>query len=101
MNEPLSRRQLLERLAVGVALAGGLSTARPADAPSLAADAPEAKALKYVENARDAKGATPGSSCANCGLYQGKDGSAAGPCQLFPGKLVKAAGWCTGWVPQM
>jgi hypothetical protein len=100
MNEPLSRRQLLERLALGVALAGALPTARP-DAPLLAVDAPEAKALKYVENATQAKGATPGASCANCGLYQGKDGSASGLCQLIPGKLVKAAGWCTGWVPQM
>ena len=53
------------------------------------------------ENARDAKGASPGSNCANCGLYQGANGSARGPCSLFPGKEVKAAGWCSSWAPQM
>jgi hypothetical protein len=101
----LSRRQLLQRMALGVSLtplvSGGLSRALASAGPLLSVDAPEAKAVKYVEDAKKAKGAAPGSSCATCGLYQGKNGSAQGPCQLFPGKDVKAAGWCSSWAPQM
>ena len=101
----LARRRLLQRLTLAASLAP-LAAAVPrsalaAPAPLLSIDAPEAKAVKYVENAKDAQGATPGSSCANCGLYQGPDGSARGPCQLFPGKEVKAAGWCSSWAAQM
>ena len=99
-----SRRRLMQSLALGVPLAA-LATSRPerADAAAALLDAasPEAKAVKYVENAKDARAATAGSSCANCGLYQGVNGSARGPCQLFPGKDVKASGWCTSWAPQM
>jgi len=105
MNEPpsASRRRLLKRLALGVSLGPLLAgVLRPAlAAPLLAVSAPEAKAVKYVENAKDASGASPGSNCANCGLYQGASGSAQGPCQLFPGKDVKASGWCTSWAAQM
>ena len=101
----LSRRRLLRRLALGASVApvaaGALRTTLAAPAPLLSVDAPEAKAVKYVENASDAQGATPGSRCANCGLYQGPDGSSQGPCQLFPGKEVKAAGWCSSWAAQM
>jgi hypothetical protein len=101
----LSRRRLLERVAIALSLVPAalrsLPAAFAADAPLLSVSAPEAKAVKYVEDARQASGATAGSSCANCGLYQGPDGSAQGPCQLFAGKLVKASGWCTAWVPQM
>jgi High potential iron-sulfur protein len=118
MSRPLAlaRRQLLERLAIGLSLApvagsalrsalaspptpGTLTFA--ADTPLLAIDAPEAKAVKYVEDARTAPGATPGSDCASCGLYQGAQGSAQGPCQLFPGRSVKASGWCSAWTPQL
>jgi hypothetical protein len=101
----LSRRRVLQRLVLGVSVAplaaGGLRIAFAASAPLLAVNAPEAKAVKYVEDAKDAQGATPGSNCANCGLYQGPNGSTQGPCQLFPGKEVKAAGWCSSWAPQM
>ena len=72
-----------------------------AAAPLLDAGSPEAKAVKYVEDAARASGAAAGSRCANCALYQGPDGSIQGPCQLFPGKAVKAAGWCSSWAPQM
>ena len=102
----LSRRRLLQRLALGASVAaplavGGWRQSFAASAPLLSVDAPEAKAVKYVENAKDAQGANPGSRCANCGLYQGPEGSSEGPCQLFPGKQVKAAGWCSSWAPQM
>jgi hypothetical protein len=103
-SAPLSRRRLLQRLALGVSLAplaaGAVRTALAA-APLLQVSSAEAKAVKYVEDAKDAKGATPGSSCANCGLYQGANGSTQGPCQLFAGKDVKASGWCSSWAAQM
>ena len=105
MNQPASpsRRRLLKHLALGVSLSPlAAGVLRPAfAAPLLSVSAPEAKAVKYVENAKDAKGASPGSSCANCGLYQGASGSAQGPCQLFSGKDVKASGWCSSWAAQM
>jgi High potential iron-sulfur protein len=101
----LSRRRLLRRFALGAALAplaaGRLRVSLAASAPLLSVDAPEAKAVSYVEDAKDAKGAAPGSNCASCGLYQGPNGSTQGPCQLFPGKEVKAAGWCSSWAAQM
>jgi hypothetical protein len=81
--------------------AGSLRAALASSAPLLAVDSPEARAVKYVEDAGDAPGATPGSNCASCGLYQGASGSTQGPCQLFPGKEVKASGWCSSWAPQM
>jgi len=101
----LSRRGLLKRLALGMSLttvaAGSFRAALGADLPLLSVSAPEAKAVSYVEDAKQAKGATAGSTCANCGLYQGPNGSVQGPCQLFPGKAVKAAGWCSSWSAQM
>ena len=99
---PLSRRQLLQQLLVGVPLAAAVTAAAAApDAPLLAADSPEAKQLGYVEDAKAAKEAKPGNHCGDCGLYQGSASSTQGPCQLFAGKDVKAAGWCRSWAPQM
>ena len=102
---PLSRRHLLEKLAAAASLIGMAQlqsrSARAADAPPLSEDDPAAKAVKYVEDATKAKGAMPGSTCANCGLYTGKSGAKSGPCQIFPGKSVVAAGWCASWAPQM
>jgi High potential iron-sulfur protein len=100
----LSRRRLLQRLAVSAGvmpLAAGVRSTLAASAPLLSVNAPEAKAVKYVENAKDAASAARGNNCANCGLYQGPEGSAQGPCQLFPGKEVKASGWCSSWAPQL
>jgi hypothetical protein len=70
-------------------------------APPVDPGSAEAKAVKYVEDAARASGATAGNRCATCALYQGADGSTQGPCQIFPGKAVKAAGWCSSWAPQM
>ena len=107
-NKTLTRRSALKRLALGMELApitvATWRQSRAADTaslPLLSVDASEAKSVKYVENAAQAPGKVPDSSCANCGLYQGPSGSAQGPCQLFPGKAVKAAGWCSSWAPQM
>lgn len=99
------RRRLLQRLALGVSLAALRmqpgARAASAAAPLLDAASPEARAVKYVEDATRANGATPGSSCATCALYQGAEGSQQGACQIFPGREVKATGWCTSWAPQM
>jgi hypothetical protein len=104
-GDRLSRRSLLQKLTLGVPLlpiaVSQLSTALAADAPLLSPDAKEAKAVKYVEDASKAVGAIPGSTCANCAVYQGHSGLPQGPCQIFPGKEVKAAGWCSSWAPQM
>jgi hypothetical protein len=105
----LTRRKLLTRAALALPLAPLAATslrdalaASPAAAlPLLASDDPQAKQLKYVADARQASGAKPDSTCANCALYQGAYGSAQGPCQIFPGKAVKASGWCSAWAPQM
>jgi hypothetical protein len=101
-----SRRQLLKRLILGMSVAPLAAVSVRAalaasSAPLLQVGAPEAKAVKYVEDAKQAKGANPGSNCANCALYQGANGSSQGPCQLFPGKDVKAIGWCSSWAAQM
>jgi hypothetical protein len=105
MSLDRSRRRLLQKLALGVPLlplaAYPLNAALAADAPLLSPDAKEAQAVKYVEDASKAKGAVPGSTCANCAVYQGHSGAPTGPCQIFPGKLVKAAGWCSSWAPQI
>jgi High potential iron-sulfur protein len=101
----LARRRLVRNLTLSIPFLS-LALSRPdrapaADAPLLSPDAPEAKAVKYVEDATKAQGAIKGSTCANCGLYQGRSGLPTGPCQIFPGKQVKAAGWCSSWAPQM
>ena len=104
MSQPESpaRRRLLRRIAVAVPLAVIAGRARRAVGAALLSVAdPEAKAVQYVEDASQAKGATAGSSCANCALYLGTKGSSEGGCQLFTGKDVKAAGWCSSWAPQM
>jgi hypothetical protein len=100
-----ARRRLLKHLSLAVPLAviGVRPRARGAAAatPLLDPASAEAKAVKYVEDAAGASGAAPGSTCANCALYQGADGSKRGACQIFPGKEVEAAGWCASWAPQM
>jgi hypothetical protein len=96
-----SRRRLLKRVSIGVALApiagATLKTAWAADLPLVTPDDPTAKALKYVPDVSKATEAKPGSKCDNCKLYQGAAGAAQGGCLLFPGKSVKATGWCSSW----
>jgi hypothetical protein len=104
-HRPFSRRTLMRGLLFGSALlplaARLAKTAHAAPASLLAVGSPEAKAVQYTEDAKSAHTRQPGSSCANCALYQGAEGSAQGPCQIFPGKEVKAAGWCSSWAAQM
>lgn len=101
MSYSLSRRRLLQNLTLGVPLLPIGAAAVAADAPLLSPDAKEAKAVQYIEDASQAKGRAPGSTCANCGLYEGHAGAPTGPCKIFAGKTVKAAGWCSSWAPQM
>lgn len=97
-----SRRRLLKRVMLGVALIPFVEfpwhAATAADLPLVTPDDPTAKALKYVSDASKATGAKPGSKCANCSNYQGAAGSAQGGCLLFPGKAVNASGWCSSWI---
>jgi hypothetical protein len=101
----ISRRRMLKTVAIATVLVPlavcKQHTALAADGPLLKPDDAAAKAVNYVPDARQAKGATAGSSCANCALYLGAAGSAQGPCQIFAGSQVKAAGWCSSWAPQM
>ena len=98
----VSRRALARLLlgSLGVAW-GGMLLGRAAKAAELLApEDPQAKALRYTEDASRVPEAQ-GNRCASCALYQGPNGSPQGPCQLFAGKDVKASGWCTSWAPQM
>jgi High potential iron-sulfur protein len=99
-----ARRQLLKKVALGVALSPiawvSSQALLAAEAPLVTADDPTAKALKYTNDASKAADAKPGSKCANCALYQGAAASTQGGCLLFPGKSVKATGWCSSWAPK-
>ena len=100
--ESESRRRLLRNIALAASIGTLASTQLRAaeDLPLISVDDPAAKAVKYVEDAKKVKEAES-NTCANCSLYNGKDGSPQGPCQIFKGKAVKAAGWCNAWAPQM
>jgi hypothetical protein len=100
--DQISRRRLLQQLLVGMPLAAVAVSAARADAgPLVSPEAPEAKALGYVEDAKTSKESPGGNHCGDCALFQGASGAVQGPCQIFPGKQVKAAGWCRSWAPQM
>jgi hypothetical protein len=97
----LSRRRLLQRLALGLPLVPLAVTVRRAHAdmlPLLSVHSSEAKAVHYTDDAENAgRMRARGAKCANCLRYRGSRGSTKGPCELFPGKAVKAAGWCKSW----
>src|SRR5262245_1485853 len=101
-HESASRRRLLRHIALAASVGSVASTQLRAaeELPLLAVDDPVAKAVKYAEDATKVKEAE-GNNCANCSLYNGKDGTVQGPCQIIKGKAVKAAGWCNAWAPQM
>jgi hypothetical protein len=107
MSDPviISRRHALRSLGGGITFtslaACALHDAFASEGVLLNPADAAAKAVQYVEDAKRAKGAASGSTCANCALYLGGAGTAQGPCQIFPGKQVKAAGWCSSWAPQM
>jgi len=100
-----SRRRFVAKLLLGATLTplatARLNVGRAADLPLLSPTDPEAKKVKYTEDATTEKSAVKGNNCGNCALYEGTYKSAQGPCQIFPGKHVKAAGWCNAWAPQL
>ena len=101
----IPRRSLLKHALLGIAAApaaGWLSRAESAPV-KLDVNAPQAKALGYVEDASKVAAkanptAPPGQACPNSLQSQGKPGEALLPCNIFPGKLVQAKGWCKVWV---
>ena len=100
MNPPekITRRVMLGRVAIGLSLTiGVLPAARAGGSKLLKESDPEAKAVRYVENASTSKeAAASGATSASCSLYSAKSDS-DGTCTLFKDKLVKAAGWCSSW----
>jgi hypothetical protein len=94
-----TRRQFIQIVPVaGAALLG----TQAAHAQMVDENAPQAKALGYVADAKRADKAkfkqyAPGQVCTNCALWQGKPTDAAAGCALFPGKQVAGPGWCSAW----
>lgn len=102
-----SRRNFLRAgIATAVAVPFGRlaldGRAHAQDLPKLSEDDPQAKALKYVQDASqvESDARKEGASCANCQLYQGSPDAEWGKCSIFPGKLVNSQGWCTAWTPK-
>jgi hypothetical protein len=95
----LERRGLLRQLGLILSLPAltEARAARSAQLAPLSESDPSAQAQQYVSDASRAKGADPGSNCANCSLYGATGDATQGTCTLFAGKLVKAAGWCRAW----
>jgi hypothetical protein len=95
-----SRRRLLRNIALAASAIASTQLRAAEELPLISVNDPAAKAVKYVEDAKKVKEAE-NNNCANCSLYNGKDGAVQGPCQIFKGKAVKAAGWCNAWAPQI
>lgn len=105
LNKPAdgNRRRLLKLGVLGIAatpVLGRLVLAQEAQ-PVEETDA-VAQQLSYKHDADQATDPKrePGQTCANCQLYQVKDGGEWGGCPLFQEKLVNAKGWCNAWVPK-
>jgi hypothetical protein len=98
--ESESRRRLLRNIALAASAVASTQLRAAQELPLISVNDPEAKAVKYVEDAKKVKEAE-NNTCASCSLYNGKDGAVQGPCQIFKGKSVKAAGWCNAWAPQI
>ena len=106
----VSRRRFLAQVAIAVPAGAALldvavnTASAQAALPKLEMTDPSAKALLYVDDAKNvdrknplAARYTPDQTCANCSQIQGKDGDAYRPCAIFPGKLVASKGWCSVW----
>jgi high potential iron-sulfur protein len=104
-DDKQSRRRFMRKVLAGAALAplttACLTASGAADLPLLNPDDPEAKKVRYTEDASHEKSATKGNNCGTCALYEGTYQSTRGPCQIFPSKHVKSAGWCSAWAPQI
>lgn len=96
-----SRRDFMRHSLLGLAalpLGTGILSSRAfaQELPRLDPEAPQAKALNYVEDAEQASGHAAyeeGETCANCMFFQ----EANQGCQLFPQHSVEPEGWCQSW----
>lgn len=112
VSNTIPRRTFVGAVAATLAAASALFASPPkavakSGPPRVSEQDPNAKALGYVHDARNAdaarfpKVATPAGrkqNCANCRLYAQTTGDEWAPCALFPGKAVNARGWCAAWV---
>ena len=97
-----SRRKFMRQSLLGIAAlpfgASILSTrAFAQELEPLDPASPLAKALNYVEDAKEASGHAAyeeGEHCANCMFFQ----EANNGCTLFPQNSVAPEGWCQSWV---
>lgn len=93
------RRRFLHRTAplLGLTLLGfrpliALAQSRPRLDP----EAPQARAMNYVEHAETAQGASAyreGRHCGNCDIFSASNDG----CGLFPDHRVVETGWCSAW----
>ena len=100
-DKTMTRRGFVGAAAVAVPVAAIFASrdvAAQATLPKLDVNDPIGKALMYVPDAANAKGANykKGQTCANCVQIQGDSGDFR-KCTAFPGKLVSAKGWCSAW----
>lgn len=107
MKRSTSRRTFVKSLALGAA-AGLVADRRAcaADPQKLDPTDPAAKALGYVEDARQVDvrkypAFVTGSNCENCLLLGGTAGNRFRPCSAFGGRLVSVGGWCASWAAEM
>ena len=94
-HTPTSRRRFLSHVLVAAVAAPLAGRALAAPLPKLPLGNPQAKALKYVEDVKQADKATykPGSICANCQFFT----AGTNACALFAGFQVAPKGWCSAW----
>jgi hypothetical protein len=92
-----SRRSIIKTLVSGAVAVPLINKASAEEPALLNENDTAAKSMHYVSDASRAKGAKPGSRCANCSLYTGDSKSTQAICTLFGNKQVMASGWCEAW----
>jgi len=106
--EPERREMLKKGSLVLVSLAAMAravhSHAQAKGLPHLAESDPQASALGYRNDAKQADARRfanyrLGQDCEECVHFKGRQREAWGPCDIFPGKAVNASGWCAAFQP--
>ena len=94
-KNPTSRRRFISHVLIAAVAAPLAGRAPAAPLPRLPLTNPQAKALKYVEDFRQADKATykAGSICGNCQFFT----PGTNACALFAGFQVTTKGWCSAW----
>jgi hypothetical protein len=87
---------------IGTASSLAWQSAALADAPILDESDPQAQQYGYKQDAAKVDASRfatykAGQTCADCSLFEGKDGEKYGGCVIFGNKQVKAAGWCNAY----